>query len=94
MTSLSVPVSEQFTTFRLPVSHGLKRRGHTKVLRDIEGLIRTLCANALRSRDTILEVRSANRVKQTMVSTYCIEEVHGLVLVYGEKTALAGTDGL
>ena len=29
-----------------------------------------------------------------MVPAYCIEEGHGLVLVYGEKTALAGMGSL
>jgi hypothetical protein len=33
-------------------------------------------------------------VNQTVIPTYRIEEVHGLVLVYREKTALAGMDTL
>lgn len=33
-------------------------------------------------------------MKLTMVPAYCIKKVHGLVLVYGEKTALAGMDSL
>lgn len=33
-----------------------ERRKDTEILCDLEGLVRTLCANALWSRDTILEV--------------------------------------
>ena len=65
MTSLFVPVDKQFTTLRIPFEP--EGRGYTEILCDLEGLVRILCANALWGRDTILEVRSANRVKQRVV---------------------------
>ena len=39
-------------------------------------------------------MRSVKQVKKMMVPAYCIEEGHGLILVYGEKTALAGMGSL
>lgn len=75
-------------------SQSPKRQGQTKALCDLEGLIRALRAYALWCWDTILEVMSTRRTKRTTASAYCIEKVHRLVLVYGEKSALAGMNSL